>query len=198
MSIEILPLTHNYLSEVSSLHLTNLSTNFQGRAGKQLLRFYYGSLLTESGGRGFVAISGDRVAGFVCGVWDPDCVNKSLIRTRWLGILLWGVIQVINKPILFWNFINRLFSSSNGQTKHITGYELRPIVVHPDFRGKNVGVLLVNTLLEDARDRGYKEIFLIAEENNLGAVHFYKKFGFSMGDYLFDNNQQYIVFKKTV
>ena len=57
---------------------------------------------------------------------------------------------------------------------------LRKMFVHKDFRGKEYGIgqILLNTLLEWARQNNFKEILLGTTEKFIAAQRFYEKNGF--------------------
>lgn len=57
---------------------------------------------------------------------------------------------------------------------------LRKMFVHKDFRGKEYGVgqMLLNTLLEWAKQKNFKEILLGTTEKFIAAQRFYEKNGF--------------------
>ena len=52
------------------------------------------------------------------------------------------------------------------------------LAVREDFRGKGVGVKLLEDMLEVAKDRKLSALTLEVNEKNLAAIHLYKKFGF--------------------
>ena len=57
-------------------------------------------------------------------------------------------------------------------------YDLK---VDPDFRGKDVGRLLIEKAKEVAVQQGYKGLYTQGQDNNLGACRFYLKMGFEIG-----------------
>jgi N-acetylglutamate synthase-like GNAT family acetyltransferase len=59
---------------------------------------------------------------------------------------------------------------------------LRKMFVHPDYRGSQHGVAraLLNRLLEESRNRGFREIFLGTTEKFRAAHRFYEKNGFEL------------------
>ena len=62
---------------------------------------------------------------------------------------------------------------------------LSDIKVSPEARGKGVGKALIRAGLEAAKERGYKGLYTIAQDNNLNACTFYLRVGFDIGG--FDN-----------
>jgi len=62
---------------------------------------------------------------------------------------------------------------------------LSDLKVSTDARGKGVGKALIRAGLEEAKARGYKGLYTIAQDNNLNACLFYLGVGFAIGG--FDN-----------
>lgn len=75
---------------------------------------------------------------------------------------------------------------------HITN-----IAVHPEFRGNNVGTLLLKGLIEVAANIGVYDLTLEVRRSNLAAQKLYSKFGFAAGGvrrgYYGDNNEDAII-----
>ena len=66
--------------------------------------------------------------------------------------------------------------------KHMYLYDLK---VNASARGKGVGKLLIEAGMEAAKERGYKGLYTMAQDNNLNACMFYLSAGFDIGG--FDN-----------
>lgn len=56
--------------------------------------------------------------------------------------------------------------------------EMKRLYVRPKFRGKNIGKKLVELLIEDAREIGYKKMVLDTVPSMQTAQKLYKSFGF--------------------
>lgn len=56
---------------------------------------------------------------------------------------------------------------------------LSRMIVKPDCRNRGVGGILLDYLIEKARQLGYKEISLGVDKVNVGARHLYEKKGFN-------------------
>ncbi len=162
---------------LAQLHLKYLRTPFQGKPGKELLRQYYQAVSAEQGATGYVAIQQNEVNGYVCGVWDAVQLRKILLLRSGATVLFWSIMQILQKPSLAAGFLSRLKGSENLSLPD-TGYELRPIVVSPEFRGSGLAAELTNRLLQDAAQRGFSKIYLFTEQNNQPANRFYQRFGF--------------------
>lgn len=69
------------------------------------------------------------------------------------------------------------------------GWWLYAIWIHPDFRGKGYGVVLMEQLFEELQMRNVKKVFLTVDNANTIAQNLYKKLGFVE----IKQNKQYIV-----
>ena len=57
-------------------------------------------------------------------------------------------------------------------------FNIHAIAVHPDYRKKGLGVLLLNKLIYDAKEKGCQLATLEVDEKNNAAKKLYEKFGF--------------------
>ena len=69
-------------------------------------------------------------------------------------------------------YVSLLF---HGGTRYLRIYS---IAVHPDFRGKKVGQLLIDQIAVIAQKQGLKRITLEVNVSNSPAIHLYEKNGF--------------------
>lgn len=56
--------------------------------------------------------------------------------------------------------------------------ELGDIAVSARHRGRGVGTALLRSVIEDARGRGVRRVFLEVREGNADAISLYRRFGF--------------------
>lgn len=190
----IVPLQSHHSAAVAQLHLDYLRSHLTGKPGRQLLKANYQTIAGDMGACGFVAESDSgQPVGYVCGVWDPKLVRNSLIRNYWSQLSLWGALQVIYQPGLLLSFLQRTRQSASAVGSETVGYELRPIVVAPAARGTGVALELVNRLLMDADQRGFKRVYLLAEPDNTAANTFYQRAGFRLTETV---TQQGIVYNR--
>lgn len=56
--------------------------------------------------------------------------------------------------------------------------EMKRLYVRPAFRGKRIGILLINKILSDAREIGYSHVLLDTLPFLESAIRMYKRFGF--------------------
>lgn len=53
------------------------------------------------------------------------------------------------------------------------------VCIHPDYRNKHLGTILLKNLLDKAKKISIKCVFLEVREKNFAAINLYKKLGFS-------------------
>lgn len=59
-----------------------------------------------------------------------------------------------------------------------TKCELKRLFVRPEFRGQNLGHVLIKQIIDDAKSIGYESLFLDTLPFLKSAIHLYKSFGF--------------------
>jgi GNAT superfamily N-acetyltransferase len=55
---------------------------------------------------------------------------------------------------------------------------LEDMVIHPDWRGMEIGVRLLDAAIQEAREAGCLRITLLTDATNAGAMRFYERAGF--------------------
>ncbi len=174
--IEIHPLRPQDAELAAKAHLENLTSAIHTAGGLAMLKLQYESIATHHGAVGFAAWVDGQFAGYVCGVWNRTAVKRGLAE-HWMMLMVNALRHIMADPGYMVDRLGRLFRSRKGERVY-TGYELRPIVVLPAYRGMGIADQLVSRLVEDARTRGYDSVFLFVEQSNLPAIHFYRRFGF--------------------
>jgi ribosomal protein S18 acetylase RimI-like enzyme len=71
------------------------------------------------------------------------------------------------------------------------------ISILPEYRGQGIGTMLMNSLFELLRERGYKRTSLSVQQDN-PAVRFYKRLGYKITDEKLDHagHEDYIMVKE--
>jgi len=162
---------------VAESHINYLTTPFRGNAGIQLLRIYYEVIARGNGGIGLIALKDREFVGFVCGIWDRAAIRTSLLK-RSGELILYGIREAWQVPTMIPGFLRRLLNPHTTNIINIEGYELRPMLVIPKYRGYGIADQLVLALLNDAKQRGFEQVFLVVESNNFVAEKLYTKHGF--------------------
>ena len=71
-------------------------------------------------------------------------------------------------------------------------YYLDSLVVHPEFRGHNIGSILMQNALDEAEALGYEKVTLLVDEKKTHLHKLYKKLGFEFGDVVLFFGEPYI------
>lgn len=162
---------------LAAAHLANLNSSLSGTAAEELLTLYYQAIAAQKGAIGFVAHEGEDFAGYVCGVWDGKAV-KRLLLNDWGRLLLAATRYSFKVPRHTLALLLRFFRPHRTHAVTVDGYELRPIVVLPQYRGSGVAHSLVHRLFADAQHRGFQHVTLLTESGNVAAARFYESVGF--------------------
>ena len=84
--------------------------------------------------------------------------------------------------------------------QRVTAIEIITIEVHPNFRNKGIGSLLLEFTLEFAKKQKSRAVTLHVEHTNQPALTLYKKFGFEIEakipHYYGKNRDAYFMIKK--
>lgn len=175
--LEIRPLQPKDCAAVAAAHAAFLRTPFDTWGGVHLLQAHYEIVARQQGGTCFIALVDSEFAGFACGIWDHRVINQ-LNRRKPLRLTLYSLQHLLAHPAQLGENLRAYFLRRSGAIHYPEGYELRPIVVLPQFRGQGVADRLVERLIQDAGQRGYSKMFLFTESDNLAAIRFYTRFGF--------------------
>lgn len=165
---------------VADLHLESLRTHLAGRYAHEALAAYYASIVVGDGGTGFVAVAENQdVAGFVCGIWDPERLRQAVFRDSGPRLVLMAAgFAVSHPPTAIRMLQSRVKSQHEPRLFPPGAYELRPLVVGNTHRGSGIATQLVERVLSDALDRGWSQVYLKTESDNARANALYTKFGF--------------------
>lgn len=71
-------------------------------------------------------------------------------------------------------------------------YYLDSLVVHPEFRGHNIGSILMQNALDEAEALGYEKVTLLVDEKKPHLHKLYEKLGFEFGDVVLFFGEPYI------
>lgn len=154
--------------------------------------------MTETGGlvdRTGIVDPARRAAAF-----RRDRPDVGLRRMRWWDI---QVVVALERQLfrpdpwtaeLFWSELawvpdTRRYLVAEDESGRLVGYAglmavrdeatVQTIGVHPDLHGSGLGHVLLHELLEEARRRGCREVYLEVRADNRPALGLYERFGFS-------------------
>ncbi len=91
-------------------------------------------------------------------------------------------VEIINKggEILFIEYKDEIIATGAITPEHDNIYVISKMAVKNDFKGRGVGSLLLNHLINTAMNRGGTEVVLMTHEKLTKAVQLYRKAGFEL------------------
>ena len=115
--------------------------------------------------------------------------SLSLLKT--LVTLNFGefLVAVLNGNIV--GYVSSIFENFSSAT-------IVSIAVHPKYRRKHVGDVLLKILLEKLKNKGFVEVKLEVRESNIAARRLYEKFGFKYSGRIpgyYDDGEDAIIMK---
>lgn len=120
-----------------------------------------------------------EILGWAMGSSHPDKINAQLRSP-----LAWFVPQMMRvmlaRPLVLWQVISSVFSSSGEAGLKDGAIELTYIGVRPEQKGQGLGKELLNSFIEASRLKGYRSVVLSVEKENSRAVSLYQKAGFKV------------------
>ena len=129
---------------------------------------------------GFCIISeSGEMMGWAIGSPHPDRITSQLRSP-----LAWFILQILRvtltRPIVLWQLISSVRSSSDPSEMKDKAIELTYIGVATNQRSKGIGETLLNTFCEASRSHGYGLVVLSVERGNSSAISLYEKAGFKI------------------
>lgn len=76
------------------------------------------------------------------------------------------------------------------------GCEMKRLFVRPEFRKCHIGEVLVDKIIKDAKDIGYKYMVLDTLSTLIGAVNLYRKKGFKVIEAYYENPLENVLYFK--
>ena len=182
MKYERIPLSKledDQLKQLAQLHHSVMHTLLADLGLPMILR-YYQTARSDNSVVGICTLDrSKKIIGWAMGSPRPDRINSALRSP-----LLWFAFQILRvlftRPIIFFQLISSVLSSSAETEMKSDGIELTYIGVAADQRGKGVGKVLLNAFIEMSRKAGYQSLILSVEKDNEPAIALYQKAGFKI------------------
>lgn len=182
MDYELVPLSQlkdDHLKQLAGLHQSVMHTLLADLGLPVVLR-YYQLARSDNSVVGICALDPSHVIlGWGMGSPHPDRINSSL-RTPFVWFILQMLRLALTRPLVFWQLISSVLSSSAEMEMKSDAIELTYIGVAPDQRGRGLGKDLLNVFIEASRVAGYRSVVLSVERDNGSAIALYKKAGFKI------------------
>lgn len=187
---------------VVQVHLVGFQSFFLTFLGSAFLRELYMATLDDPSGISLVAEEEQTICGFVTGIVQPSGFYRRLLRHRWWRFALAAVLPVLKRPSIIPRLL-RAFSMPTQATQQEGRGTLMSIAVLPEMQGKGMGQVLVRAFLQEAMQRGLRQVDLTTDKDSNEATNrFYQNLGFTcersyitpegraMNEYVIDLNGQ--------
>ena len=177
--VEFSDLRDDQIKSLALLHHSVMHTLLSD-LGLPFVWRYYQIAQVDPNVIGFCAISSSgEVLGWAMGSPHPDRITSQLRSP-----LSWFLLQMsrisLTRPIVLWQLISSVFSSSNLADVKEGAIELTYIGVADPQKRMGLGKALLNTFIEESRSRGYRSVVLSVEKENSAAFSLYEKAGFKV------------------
>ena len=192
MDVEFIPLSQlneANVRQLAKLHHEVMHTLLSDVGLPMVLR-YYQTARSDSSVISVCAIdSSNEIFGWAMGSPHPDRINSRL-RTP----LVWFVIQMLlllfTRPLVLWQLISSVLSSSSQQDMDRGSIELTYIGVASNQRGRGWGKVVLKEFIGAAKEKSYQSIILSVETDNEPAIALYEKLGFRIIKTYFEGRYQ--------
>jgi ribosomal protein S18 acetylase RimI-like enzyme len=177
--VEFSQLTEEQIRRLSLLHYSVMRTLLSD-LGLPVAWRYYQIAQTDPKVIGFCAISASgELLGWAMGSPYPDRITSQL-RSPWTWFVFQMLRVTLTHPIVLWQLISSVFSTSTQADVKDGAIELTYIGVAANQRGKGIGETLLNRFIAASRSHGYRSVVLSVEKENSSAISFYEKAGFKV------------------
>ena len=107
----------------------------------------------------------------------PDRINSRL-RTPFVWFMIQMLHLLLTRPLVLWQLISSVISSSSQQDMDRGSIELTYIGVASNQRDRGLGKVLLKEFIGAAKEKSYQSIVLSVETDNEPAIKLYEKSGF--------------------
>ena len=182
MDYELLALSQlkdDHLKQLAELHHSVMHTLLADLGLPMVLR-YYKIARSDNSVVGICALDpSKKIIGWAMGSPHPDRINSGL-RTPFVWFILKILRLAFTHPLVFWQLISSVLSSSAETEMKSDAIELTYIGVAPEQRGRGLGKDLLNVFIETSHAAGYRSVILSVEKENESAIALYQKAGFKI------------------
>lgn len=181
-TFSIVQMQEGHLKQAVAVHMEAFPSFFVTFLGPNFLLEFYRFVLTDSVGRGFVAVDAatHEVLGVVVGSVVPDGFFKRLLKKRWWAFCLASVSAVAGNP----KIVRRLFQAVFYRGEPLPGPRrslLTAVAVAPLAQKRGIGEALLRAWTEEIKESGSTGCCLTTDADQNEAVNrFYVKCGWHL------------------
>jgi len=177
--VEFSQLDTDGMNRLAALHHSVMHTLLSNLGLPMVLR-YYQVARDDPAVIGLCAVStSGEMLGWALGSSHPDLINSRL-RTPFTWFLFQLLRLTLTRPLVLWQLISSVLSSSKRSPTESGAIELTYIGVASNQRNKGLGRKLLDAFIEASRSSGYHSVVLSVEMENAPAIALYEKAGFKI------------------
>ena len=185
--VQIVPAAPSHLDGIARCHVACFADQFTSRMGLRFTRDFYQCYLNRPGGVAFAALDkGGQVVGLVAG--GEQGIRSEFIAKaarHYFGTIL---LKFLTDRVVRSALVKRLLRPRgerdagsawpDGQDTSLA--KLQVICVRADHRGTGLAARLMLHFYEAAKQAGYRATYLSVAPDNLRAIAFYDKVGWTI------------------
>ena|SRR5688572_5409210 len=180
MDVEFIPLSQlneANVRQLAKLHHEVMHTLLSGVGLPMVLRYYQAACSDTSVISVCAINSSNQILGWAMGSPHPDRINSRL-RTPFVWFMIQMLHLLLTRPLVLWQLISSVISSSSQQDMDRGSIELTYIGVASNQRDRGLGKVLLKEFIGAAKEKSYQSIVLSVETDNEPAIKLYEKSGF--------------------
>lgn len=126
---------------------------------------------------------GDQLIRLLDFYMQDEMGNASPMSKEMKPVILKG-LKNYSGYLGFFALVNGAYAALANCNKNFSSFKAKPLinihdfVVHPDFRGRGVGKLLLDSIAAYGKEKGYCRINLEVRKDNISARKLYEKAGY--------------------
>jgi len=177
MQIESLKIEH--ASDIAKLHYRGIPTGFLSSLGPRFLTALYQAIAASENAFGFVARENDQTLGYIAFTDNLGRLYKSVIKQNFCRFSLLLACKMLRFSRSKKVFQTLLYP---GKTKklELPAAELLAIVIADQARGKGLASRLMQTGLDECKNRSIEKVKILVAADNHSANKLYGKCGFQL------------------
>lgn len=188
--VRVVRLAPVHAPDAARLHIAGQSNTFLAELGPRILTIVYEKLPRTDVGFGFAAVSpacreeSPVIVGFVSAATSVGRLFFETATTRAASLIPPLAARCMRRPALIGRTLQTaLYPLMNADTsahaEHAAARaELLSIMVEPHWRGRGVGALLLEALINECAARSISHLDVTVDAGNDGARRFYERHGF--------------------
>ncbi len=163
-----------YKEEVQNICIETAHEVFKSKdKHEKLLTAYCNYYIEQEPNNCFIAIKGDKVAGYIL------CAEDTIKWEEKFEELYVKKFKDSDMKNFLLGTTKTIFKYKDEYSAHLH------IDILKEYQRMGIGIKLINALINHLKNKKIKNLMLVAGSDNINAINFYKKYGF----YILDSNE---------